>query len=46
MSHPLVLQLRFTRKEFVRGLKDVTAKEAVTHFEPMNCVSWIIGHLA
>ena len=46
MPHPLVLQLRFTRREFVRGLKDVTPAEAVRHFEPMNCISWIIGHLA
>ncbi|MEX1247626.1 MAG: DinB family protein, partial [Anaerolineales bacterium] len=45
-THPLVLQLRFTRKEFVRGLKDVTAEEATRHFGPMNSISWIIGHLA
>ena len=46
MPNPLVMQLRFTRKEFVRGLKDVTAKEGVKHFKTMNCISWIIGHLA
>ncbi|MEX2143560.1 MAG: DinB family protein [Anaerolineales bacterium] len=46
MPHPLVLQLRFTRTEFVRGLKEVTAEEAVRRFEPLNCISWIIGHLA
>jgi len=46
MPHPLVVQLRFTRKELERGLKDVTAEEAVRHFEPMNCISWIVGHLA
>lgn len=46
MAHPLVVQLRFTRKEFQRGLKGVTAEEAVQHFGPMNCISWIVGHLA
>jgi hypothetical protein len=46
MPHPLILQLRFTRKEFVRGLKDVSAEDAVRHFSPLNCISWIIGHLA
>jgi hypothetical protein len=46
MPHPLVLQLRFTRKEFERALKNVTAEEAVKRFEPINCISWMIGHLA
>jgi uncharacterized damage-inducible protein DinB len=44
--HPLVTQLRFTRSEFLRGLDSVTAEEARRRFEPMNCISWIIGHLA
>lgn len=46
MAHPLVLQLRFTRKEFERALKGVTAEEAIRRFEPINCISWMIGHLA
>lgn len=46
MPHPLVLQLRFTRSELVRGLKDVTDEEARKRFMPMNSISWIIGHLA
>jgi hypothetical protein len=46
MPHPLVLQLRFTRKEFQRALKAVTTEEAIRRFEPMNCISWMIGHLA
>lgn len=46
MAHPLVDQLRFTRSEFVRGLKGVTGDEACQRFMPMNCISWIIGHLA
>ncbi len=46
MAHPLVAQLRFTRSEWLRGLKDVSAEEAVRRFEPINSISWMIGHLA
>lgn len=46
MTHYLVRQLQFTRREFLRGLGDVTAEEAVRRFTSMNCISWIIGHLA
>ncbi|MCB0118223.1 MAG: DinB family protein [Anaerolineales bacterium] len=46
MTHPLVLQLRFTRSEFLRGIKGVTEKEAKKRFLPMNCLSWNVGHLA
>jgi len=44
--HLLVQQLRFTRSEFVRGLESVTETEAVRRFMPMNCISWMVGHLA
>jgi hypothetical protein len=46
MTHPLVTQLKFTRSEFCRGLEGVTDEEARRHFGPMNCISWIVGHLA
>jgi hypothetical protein len=46
MSHPLVLQLRFTRNEFLRGLTGLTEAEASRHFAAMNCISWNVGHLA
>jgi hypothetical protein len=46
MPHPLVLQLRFTRSEFRRGLGGVTVDEARRRFPPMNCLSWNLGHLA
>lgn len=46
MAHPLVLQLRFTRSEFLRGIKGVTEEEAQKRFLPMNCISWNVGHLA
>jgi len=46
MIHPLVTQLRFARSEFVRCLEGVTDEEACRRFEPMNCISWMVGHLA
>ncbi len=46
MPHPLVDQFRFTRSEWLRGLEGVSEEDAVRHFEPMNCISWIVGHLA
>ena len=44
--HPLVLQLRFTRSEFLRGLRGVDDAAARTRIEPLNAISWNVGHLA
>ena len=44
--HPLVLQLRFTRSEFSRAIRGIDDAAARTRVEPMNCISWNIGHLA
>jgi len=46
MTHPLVTQLRFARRELLWGLEGVTAEEAQHRFLPMNCISWMVGHLA
>ncbi len=46
MPHPLVDQFRFTRSEWLRGLEGVSEEDATRHFGPMNCISWIVGHLA
>ena len=46
MTHPLVDQFRFTRSEFLRGLDGVTEEDGARHFGQMNCISWIVGHLA
>jgi hypothetical protein len=46
LLHPLVAQLYFTRNEFRRGLKGVSDEDARKRFEPMNCISWIIAHMA
>jgi hypothetical protein len=45
-THPLVTQLRFARSEFLRCLDGVSAGDAIRRLEPMNCISWIVGHLA
>ncbi len=46
MAHPLVDQLRFTRREWQRGLEGVSAEDGTRHFGQMNCISWTVGHLA
>jgi hypothetical protein len=44
--HPLVDQLRFARSEFRRALVGVGEEEAGCRLGPMNCLSWMVGHLA
>jgi hypothetical protein len=46
MIHPLMLQLRFTRSEFKRGLQGISDADARRRLDPMNSISWNIGHLA
>lgn len=46
MTHPLVTQLRFARSEFRRCLEGVSEADALTRLGPMNCLSWMVGHLA
>ncbi len=46
MSHPLVSQLRFTRAEFLRGVRGVPAEDALVRLGPMNSLGWNVGHLA
>jgi len=46
MAIPLVDQLRFARSEFVRSLAGVGKDEALRRFGPINCISWMVGHLA
>ncbi len=46
MTHPLVTQLRFARSEFWRCLDGISPEDAVKRLPPMNCISWIIGHVA
>jgi uncharacterized damage-inducible protein DinB len=46
MPHPLVTQLRFARSEFRRCLEGLSDEDARQRLGPMNCISWMIGHLA
>ena len=46
MTHPLVEQLRFARSEFARALDGVSEEDARRRLGPMNCLSWMVGHLA
>jgi hypothetical protein len=46
MIHPMVLQLRFTRSEFRRAIRGISEADAMRRLQPLNCVSWTVGHLA
>jgi hypothetical protein len=46
MPHPRVEQLRFARAEWVRGLRGLGEADAQRRLEPMNSISWMVGHLA
>lgn len=46
MSHPLIDQFQFTRREWLRGLEGLSDEDASHHLGQMNCISWIVGHLA
>ena len=45
MAHPIVDLLRFTRSEWLRGLRGVTDDHANQHVGQMNSIGWIVGHL-
>ncbi len=46
MTHPLVTQLRFARSEFSRCLEGISDEDARHRIMPMNCISWMVGHMA
>lgn len=46
MAHPMVEQLRFTRRELKRALGDLSVADGNRHFGTMNSAGWIVGHLA
>ncbi len=46
MAHPRVEQLRFARSEWVRGLVGLSEQDGIRRLEPMNSISWMVGHLA
>lgn len=46
MPQLLVAQLRFARSELQRCLAGVSEDDATRRLGPLNCLSWIVGHLA
>jgi hypothetical protein len=46
MPHFLVDQLRFSRAELQRCLAGISDTDARQRLDPMNCISWSLGHLA
>ncbi|HEX2884548.1 MAG TPA: DinB family protein [Candidatus Limnocylindria bacterium] len=46
MAHPLIDQLRFTRSEFLRGIRGVSEGDSTRRLDPMNSIGWNVGHLA
>jgi uncharacterized damage-inducible protein DinB len=43
--HLLVRHLRFARSELIRCLEGVSEEDAIRRVMPMNCISWMVGHL-
>lgn len=46
MAHPRIDQLRFARAEWLRGLEGLSEADAAVRLEPMNSISWMVGHMA
>jgi hypothetical protein len=46
MTHNLVVQLHFARSEFQRAFEWVSEEDALVRLGQMNCLSWIVAHLA
>jgi len=46
VPHPLVAQLRFTRHEFKRGLRNVPPAHGTERVGRLNALGWSVGHLA
>ena len=44
--HPLVIQLRFARNEFLRCLDGISEEDGQKRLLPMNSISWMVAHLA
>ena len=44
--HTLAQMLELSRQEFDRNLAGLTDEDARKRIEPMNCISWIVAHVA
>jgi hypothetical protein len=45
-AHHLVAMLLVTRNEFLRALSGLKPSEAETRIGGLNCIGWIVGHVA
>ena len=46
MTHPLVLQLRFAKQEWLDGLEGLSEEDANVRVGDTNSIGWMVGHLA
>ncbi len=46
MTTSLVHQLHFARTELLRALDGLSEEDAARRLPPVNCISWMVGHLA
>ncbi len=44
--HTLVQMQHLARREFERGLQGLSDEDACKRLPPMNCISWIVAHVA
>ncbi|HZJ10303.1 MAG TPA: DinB family protein [Trueperaceae bacterium] len=44
--HPTVLQLRYARREFRRGFRNLSEEDALARPGGLNAIGWSVGHLA
>ena len=46
MAHPRIDQHKFARAEWLRGLVGLSETDAAVRLEPINSISWMVGHMA
>ena len=46
MDIKIIDQYRITNNQVLNYIDDVTDEESKLIFEPLNCISWTLGHLA
>lgn len=44
--HQLAQMVKLMRQEFDRGLQGISDEDARKRLGAMNCISWIVGHVA
>ena len=46
MGIQIIYQYKITNNQVLNYINDINDSESKTVFEPLNCISWTIGHLA